>query len=172
MNNPWISFWGNIIAALVVAIGASWSVHIFNLEQEAKRKHEILQERKVALFDALHVIDLVYANSNWNGSLPLNPTEWDINLARNATNKMLIYCKDPKNTVNAFYNAVGLYNPSIESAPGISPKYLDDFRKQVALELGLQEFKATDPKRTWIASLTGTKEAKEYKKRRTGDSVH
>ena len=75
-----------------------------------------------------------------------NPTEWDINLARNATNKMLIYCKDPKNTVNAFYNAVGLYNPSIESAPGISPKYLDDFRKQVALELGLQEFKATDPK--------------------------
>ncbi len=154
----WIPFWGTIIATLMIVLAGFGS---FLLEQKAKRNYEILQERKVALFDALNVIDLVYANERLNNTDPLNPKEWDINLARQAMNKMVIYCKDPQNTVTAFYNAIGLYNPDVESAPGIRLKYLDDFRKQVALELGLPKFKFSDPNKTWIYSLTGTKEAKE-----------
>lgn len=171
MKDSWISFAGTIIAALIVSGVTYYSVqsgvHIFKLEQEAKRTHEIMQERKSALFDALQVIDLVYANERLNNEEPLNPNEWDLSLARNAVNKILIYCEKPKNTVTAFNKAIGLYNPKVEnSAGGVQPKYLDEFRKRVTQELGLPEFSAADPEKTWIRSLAGTKEAKEFEKRK------
>lgn len=173
MNDPWLSFIGPIIAALIIGSATVYSVrfgvHIFKLEQEAKRNYEILQERKAALFDALHVVDLVYANERLNNMDPLNPKEWDINLARNAMNKMLIYCKDPNNMVTAFNNAVGLYNPDKEAVPGIKLESLDEFRKQIACELNLPKFEANNPDKIWIYSLTGTKEAKELATRKERD---
>jgi len=159
----WIAFTAAIVAATVMGI-AGFGLHY--LEQKEKREYEILQERKQAVFDALHVIDLVYSNESLNGKEPLNPQKWDIALARNAVNKMLIYCKNPQKTVNVFFKAVGLYNPNIESPPGISLKYLDEFRKEAARELGLPELKFVDPNKTWIASLAGTHEAKVSEERK------
>jgi hypothetical protein len=170
MNDPRLSFIGTVIAALIISGATVYSVRsgfeMFNCEQEAKRKFDIFQERKKALFDALHAIDLVYGNECWNGEDPLNPKEWDIELARSATNKMLLYCKDPQKTIDAFYKALGLYNPTVEKATGAHPKYLDEFRKQAANELELPAFQASNPNYTWIASLAGTKEAKEVKRRK------
>jgi hypothetical protein len=171
MSDPWVSFWGTIIAALIIACVTCVTIingfKMFNLEQEAKRNYEISQERKVALFDALNVIDLVYSNERLNNSDPLNSREWDINLARQAMNKMLIYCKDPQKTITTFYGAIGLYNPDVESVPGVRLKCLDDFRRQVAFELGLPEFKFRDSDKIWLYSLSGTKEAKELAARKS-----
>lgn len=153
---PWVAFAAAIIAAVVVALTG---IVLHYLESKEKRNYEIMTERKQALFDALHVIDLVYANEAIGGP-PLNPDEWDISIARNAVNKMLIYCENPQRTVEAFYKAIGLYNPEKEARPGIILKYLDEFRKEVACELNLPELKFMDPDKTWIRSLAGTKEAK------------
>ena len=155
----WVAFAAAIMAAIVVAV-SGFVLHF--LDRRAQRKHEILQERKEALFDALQVIDLVYAHEPLLGKEPLNPKEWDISLARNTMNKMLIYCENPQRTVQAFYKAIGLYNPHVNrSSPGVDLKYLDEFRKEVAHELNLPEPGFVDPNKAWIYSLAGTAEAKK-----------
>lgn len=158
----WLPFWATIASVVIAGVLGFVS---FWLEQRAKRRHEILQERKEALFEALSVIDYVYATTPLNNVPPLNPKEWDIDLARRAMNKILIYCKDPQRTVAAFNSAIGLHNPEVEKGPGVQPKYLDEFRKRIACELDLPEYKAADPNRTWIYSVNGTKEAKELERR-------
>ena len=156
------SYWFPILSVLLGLL-------MFVLEQDAKRKFEILQERKVALFDALHVADLVYANMCFNNKKPLNPKEWDIYLARSAINKMLIYCKDPQKTVSTFYKVLGVYNPDIETPNNIRVADLDEFRKQVAYELDTSEFIASNSTYTWIYSLPGTLEAKKFEMLRKSD---
>jgi hypothetical protein len=124
-----------------------------------------LQERKSALFDALKVIDFVYANEPLTGQAPLNPKEWDIQLARDAMNKMIIYYQNPQRTVETFSKAIGIYNPSVNKKPqGVDIKSLEAFRKEIARELNLPEVTFTDPNMVWIASLAGTREAKESEK--------
>ena len=161
---PWIAF----VAAIVSSALVAWSgFRLHHLEQETQRKHEILQERKSALFDALKVIDLVYANEPLTGQAPLNAKEWDIELARDAMNRMIIYCQNPQRTVGTFRRAIGLYDPSVSGQPpGVDLRSLEAFRKDIARELSLPEVTFTDPNMVWIASLAGTAEAKEGKKRR------
>jgi len=161
----WLAFVAAIVSATIVAVSGFW-LHYAN--QSGQRKHEILQERKIALFDALKVIDLVYANEPLTGQAPLNPKEWDIELARDAMNKMIIYCRNPQRTVGTFRKAIGLHNLSVAgSSPGVNLESLEEFRKQVARELKLPEVTFTDPNMVWIASLAGTAEAKESERQRS-----
>lgn len=153
----WVAFSAAILASTVTCVSGFLLRYWDGRE---KRDFEIMAERKEALLDALSVIDLVYSNEPLNETTPLNSKEWDIALARNAFNRMLIYCKQPDKTVEAFRKAVGLYNPGRETPPGIRLGYLVEFRKEVARELGLPELKFVDPNIVWIQSLAGTKEAK------------
>ncbi len=72
-------------------------------------------------------------------------------------NQLIIYCEYPEKTVNLYMNAVGLYNPKTEKPIGIKLKYLEDFRKQVAIELNLPEVVYSDSDKIWINSLSGGK---------------
>ena len=55
-----------------------------------------------------------------------------------------------------FRTAIGLYNPTVQKAPGISLRALDDFRRQVAKELDLPEPVGLDENVAWIGTLSGT----------------
>lgn len=125
-TTAWIAFSAAILAASLTGV-SGFVLHY--KEAKEKRNYEIMIERKQALFDVLQVIDLVYANEPLGRTPPLNPKEWDISIARNATNKMLIYCENPQRTVEAFYKAVGLYNPDTQASAGVNLIYLDEFRK-------------------------------------------
>ena len=160
---PWIAFAAAIVSSALVA-SSGFVLHY--IEEQSQQKHEILQERKDALFNALKVIDLVYSNEPLTGQAPLNPKDWDIELARDAMNKMIIYCQNPQKTVGTFRKAIGLYDPTISGqSPGVDLKSLEEFRKNIARELNLPEVTFTDPNMVWIASLAGTAEAKEQEKR-------
>ena len=163
INNIWIPV---IAAVLAATITGAFGFYFKYLETSERIKHEILSERKKALFDALTVIDLVYANSEFDGKTPLARKQWDIQLARDAYNKMLIYCSNPERTIKAFHNAIGLYNHGLEKPRGFSAASINEFRREVARELELSDSLYLDPNRAWIGVLPGTKEEMELRKRR------
>jgi hypothetical protein len=71
-------------------------------------------------------------------------------------NKMLIYCANPKRTVNAFTKAIGVHNSQMQKAPKYGPKDLAEFRKIVCEELYLPVTNYDDANITWIYRLPGT----------------
>jgi hypothetical protein len=68
---------------------------------------------------------------------------------------MRIYCSDPQ-TREFFFKAVGLYNREKGQRTGLSIKSLDEFRLQVAMELGLPP-PVINVDMAWIATLAGAK---------------
>jgi hypothetical protein len=153
-RSEWITFAAMIVVAI---LGATSSFLLRYLETRDRIRHEVLEERKSALFDALKVIDHVYANSSFSASPPLGQSKWDIQLARDAMNKMLIYCGKPEQTVETFIKAVGITNPATESVRTYSASDVNLFRKEVARELGVPVAKY-DSNRAWIYMLPGTVE--------------
>ena len=131
-------------------------------DRDAQRRHEILQQRRDVLFQALKVVDNVYANSNFEGQPALPPRPWDIELARSALNGMLIYCENPEATVKAFSRAIGLHNPEVGAPVKVNAAGINGFRLQVARELEIQAPRWTDDDQAWIVSLPGTTEAMAY----------
>jgi len=153
VNN--LQFYSAILAAVIIAGG---SIYVNYSNAKAKIHHELLAKRKDALFQALQVIDLVYANTDFSGMPPARGRKWDIQLAREAMNRMVIYCKDPDKTVRSFMQAIGLHNQRTESPPTYSAGNIHDFRKEAARELELPEVTYEDSEKTWIYSLPGTEE--------------
>ena len=94
-----------------------------------KRKEELMQHRREALIAALEVVDHVYANVAMAGMQPSNPHEWDISLARNAMNGIIIYCKNPNRVLAAFSKATGMHNPETQPVARFGPKDLAEFRR-------------------------------------------
>ena len=115
-----------------------------------------MQHRKEALLAALQVIDHVYANTAWTGRLPMNPHRWDITLARDAMNKMIIFCKNPDRAFHGFSEAVGLHNPDTQSSGTYGPGDLHEFRKIVCEELEVPQTNYDNRDVTWIEKLPGT----------------
>ena len=110
------------------------------------------------LFNALEVLDHIYANIEFNNKPPPNPHQWDITKARSAVNGMIVYCKKPNEVVNCFFKAARIINPEVESTkPTQCLKYLDDFRRIVCQELELSPTSFNDPNKTWIVSAPGGK---------------
>lgn len=117
----------------------------------------ILEKRQEALLLALQVIDHVYANSAFDNGPKSNPHEWDITLAREAMNKMILYCANPKRTIGAFSKAIGLHNPKTQLTPMYGPRDLSEFRCIVCEELELPKTNYIDSQNVWIAQLPGSK---------------
>ena len=144
MTNPLLSQ-AQVTAALItgaVAIIAVVTTNVVQivlrfLERRSERSRAILELRQEALHTALLVIDHVYANSSFDGRPPSDPHTWDINLAREAMNKMIIYCKDPRASVAAFAKAIGLHNPQTQTAPGYGPRDRALFISVICKELGI-----------------------------------
>ena len=149
----WIA---GIVTTFSTVINVILQVYFRWRDKNEKRKGELLQHRKEALLSALEVIDHVYSNTAWGGHQPTNPHKWDITLARDAMNKMIIYCKDPNRTVGAFSKAVGLHNPDTQKAGSYGPADLAAFRKIVCdeLEVPTSNFESKDI--VWINQLPGT----------------
>ncbi len=146
--------WSAVIAALLtVAV----NLYLNHVERQETRRARLLEDRREALFEALTVIDHVYCNEpiGRGGQKPC-PHEWDAQLARDAMNRMVVFCKDAR-TVELFTQAIGLYNPEIEKPRGIDLKALVEFRRQVARELELADPGPGDPERVWIRDLAGAK---------------
>jgi hypothetical protein len=143
------------ITSIVAIFALAATVALQIKTQHDQINKDLLEHRRKCLFEALQVIDHVYSNEPiQNGKAP-NPHKWDIQLAHDADNELRIYCKYPE-TVRMFRTAIGLYNPTVQKAPGISLKALDDFRRQVAKELDLPEPVGQDENAAWIGWLSGT----------------
>lgn len=144
------------VAVLSMATTAILQVVFRSREQKERRKHEIMQHRKEALLAALQVIDHVYANTAWSGRPPTNPHKWDITLARDAMNKMIIFCKNPDRAVRGFCKALGLHNPDTKAPATYGPGDLQEFRKIVCEELEVPQTNYDNKDETWILKLPGT----------------
>ena len=151
-----------VIVAVVSILGSSWLRYQASKD---KIKHEVLQQRQEALFDALRVVDYFYASVDFKGRPRLNYSKWDIQMARDAMNKMLIYCARPETTVKAFMRTIGCHNPEVESAPAVTMAGVNNFRKEVARELGLP-VADYDPDKSWIYTMPGTTEDSVWKSTR------
>lgn len=160
-KTAWISFSAALLAALLTAL---FSLYLQNRAMTAQRTYDLEQHRRAALLDALEVVDRVYANSefiNARGEIVSKPRgpKWDIQRARSAINRMLVYCNDPDATVSAFLAAFGTINfdNGISSIPQphYGPKNLSDFRSQVARELGYSVTRLQAATNTWLATAPG-----------------
>jgi len=149
-----------LIAGIVAATTAIASIAlqiIFRiLDTKGKKKQAILEKRQEALLLALEVIDHVYANTSFNGMPKSNTHEWDISTARSAMNQMILYCENPKRTVEAFAKAIGLHNPDTQTPPQYGPRHLAEFRVTVCEELGLPVPNHVDRDVVWIFELAGS----------------
>jgi len=120
------SQWPARITALVAVAALLTTIYFQYSTAKNQIRHELLEHRQKALFEALQVIDNVYSNEPLeNGKAP-DPHVWDIQLARDADNQMRIYCKYPE-TRRMFIAALGIYNPKVGKPPGINIKALDQF---------------------------------------------
>lgn len=144
----WLAFIAAMIAIIV-------NIVMGYVDHREAREKTLLDHRREALFTALQVIDHVYANESLDGKSPVHPHSWDLQLARNAMNGILVYCEKPDRTFNAFTKALGLYNPSKQKPPGIDISSLDQFRIEVARELHLSSEYKGNPELTWINNLPG-----------------
>jgi len=159
---PWIAFGAVLLASMVTSL--SGFVLYYRNQKDARRQH-VLDQRRQALFEALQAINHVYANTEWHGQTPLNPSQWDINLARTALNKINVYCERPEAVLKAFNRAVGMNGEPYTAAS------INDFIRECARELDLPEVAFTDQHKAWIVSLPGTKECEEFKKRKASQAA-
>jgi len=143
------------VAALISALAATVTLGLTLWLHHLDGQEKLLEHRREALLLGLQVIDHVYSNEPLDNGKAPNPHKWDIQLAHNADNQIRIYCLYPE-THAAFKRALGLYNPKIEESKGIDIKALDEFRRQIALELNLKQPKQ-DPNYTWISRLAGSR---------------
>jgi hypothetical protein len=127
------------------------------LDSKSKKNQAILERRQEALLVALQVIDHVYANTPFDQKPAANLHEWDITLARDAMNKIILYCDNPKRTIEAFSKAIGLYNPDTQQPSQYGPRHLTEFRQIVCEELKLPSTNHTDSNIVWITKLRGSK---------------
>lgn len=158
-NNSNIVKNATFIAALLAFIVSGVNIYLqYDYRQQDLKlavDKEIIQQRKEALLQALEVIDNVYANSNFEKlPKPILHT-WSIQKARDAMNKMIIFCADPQTTIDIFQRAIGLHNPQFESPKIYSAGGIQDFRVQVAKELNLPPVIFSDSTKTWISRLPG-----------------
>ncbi|HET6456595.1 MAG TPA: hypothetical protein VFI02_19515 [Armatimonadota bacterium] len=155
----WIAF-----SAAMLALVATVGMQVWDRQQQ--RQHEILLKREAALFRAVRVIDNVYANTEFSGRPHPPRRDWDIQEARDAMYGMVIYCKDPDKTVQAFFRAIGTHDVNAKKAP-YDVGMLNDFLTEVARELDLPEIKWRNPSQAWIESAPGSKEGLELQGGRT-----
>ena len=156
-STPWIAFIGALIASIVT--GVSGFLLYLKSKKDTRRQY-VLDQRREPLFEALQAINHVYANTEWADKPPLNPSEWDITLARTALNKINVYCENPAAVIKAFHRAVGMNGETYTAAS------INEFIRECARELNLPVIKFTEQDKAWIASLPGTEEAKEFEKRK------
>ncbi len=155
------SSWANptFYAALLAALLSILNLYVQDSYRQSDLKlsaeRELLQQRKEALLSALEVIDYVYANENFGDIKKPLKHPWPIQKARDAMNKMIIYCEDPKTTVVMFREVVGMYNPLMEKPKATRRYDIQDFRRQVARELHLPEVNFSDPNYIWISHMPG-----------------
>jgi hypothetical protein len=145
--------WGGLVAVVLAAVlppaVSNW------LTVRATIRHEVLQRRQQALFDALRVVDYYNASVSFAGYPALARSKWDIRLARDAMNSMLIYCAKPETTVKVWLNAIQMHHVGDPVRP-VTGASINDFRKEVARELGLRVPNLPDP--AWIYYAPGTDE--------------
>jgi hypothetical protein len=152
-RSAWLAAWAAILCTFLTI-----AVQIGNYFLAARDKHheDLLEHRREALISALEVIDHVYANVSFSGQPPSNPHKWDVSTARQAMNRMIIYCKDPNRAVAAFSKAAGMRN--LDAQPQqipFGPKNLAEFRDVICDELELPSIKYKDTNMVWIYSLPG-----------------
>ncbi len=147
---------GASIVAVLVSGAISCLTAVWTTQQRdvADRSRELLQERRQALLDALTVIDWVYANTPFRGTSKTPPRTWDVQLARDAMNRMYVYCRDPQRTIAVFVYAIGAHNPEIEQPQDLSPARVNAFRREVARELDFS-LSDLDDTHAWLAGLNG-----------------
>ncbi|MEX2557342.1 MAG: hypothetical protein WEB06_17145 [Actinomycetota bacterium] len=101
------------------------------------------------------MIDHIYSNSDWEGKPPVRPHEWDLSLAHEAMNLIILYCDNPNELFAAFAAATGLRGPDAP-VQRYGPKDLDRFRREVSRELGLEpKDYYSNPDLGWIVSFPG-----------------
>lgn len=122
-----------------------------SMQVEAREK-----EKRDALLQALEVVDMVYANTKFNDMPEPKIRPWDIQKARGAVNKILVFCDDPEATITAFENSIGLHNPMLDRPRSFSANAINAFRREVARELGVKEKRFFNEKNAWIYRLPGT----------------
>jgi hypothetical protein len=153
-----------LIAAAVAAFASIASIIlqiVFRvMDKNDEKKQSIHEKRQEALLLALQVIDHVYANTYFNNREASNPHEWDISLAHDAMNKMILYCINPSRAIEVFSNAIGLHNPDTQMPIQYGPRHLDEFRKVVCNELNLPTTNHVNQDIVWIFELPGSKRKK------------
>jgi hypothetical protein len=146
-----------IVAATMAVASIVLQIVFRILDAKGKKQQAILEKRQETLLLALEVIDHVYANTPFNGAPKGNAHEWDISTARTAMNQMILYCENPKRTVEAFSKAIGLHNPDTQTPPQYGPRQLAEFRVIVCEELGLPVPNHFDRDVVWIFELPGSR---------------
>jgi heme exporter protein D len=148
-RGAWIAF-GATLLTLAFSLYLSWA------ERQAAREQVLMEHRRQALFDALEVVDHVYANEALGGRPASNPHKWDIQLARRAMNGIIVYCDNPERLLDALKRSIGLHNPSAGEKPrGVDLGALDQLRAEVGRELRQRSPYKGDPNATWISTLSG-----------------
>ncbi len=157
-NTDWIAI-GAVVSAVATAllsVGATlWLNH---RDKKSALRNEVLKERREALLEALDVVDLVHHNAGFQlpNGMTIARKEFDISRARQAMNKILLFCEKPQETVAAYMRAIGLTRTDLGAVPApIKTEDLHDFRNEVARELGLPKIDYSTRNIPWIMSLTG-----------------
>ena len=145
------------VTALCAILAVAAQGAFYFLAVRDKYREELMQHRREALILALEVVDHVYANTSFNGNPPANPHEWDISLARNAMNEMIIYCKDPNSAVAAFTKASGIINPDKRPSGLFGIRDLAAFRNVLCKELEVSSIQYTNSNIIWINGAPGGK---------------
>jgi len=147
------TFYAAVVAA-VVSLLVAYQQHKYRMEDLKKAADkELLQERRSALLTALEVVDNVYVNKNITKDKNFKPKPWPMQKARDAINKMIIYCEAPQETVVMFRQVMGIYDEK-EKNNKFKPN-ISDFRRQVAKELHLPAVAFDDPNFLWYGNLPG-----------------
>lgn len=163
-----LTFIGVLITG-VLSIASVWIAH--HLSKTNQKREWRINQKKEALLEGLEVIDLVYANITFTNMPPPLGVAWQIQRARSAINRMLIFCENPEATLKAFYRSIGAHNPQVEDAPQFSMASVNDFRREVARELGITEERFLSKDMAWLANLPGTEQDELYKQYQLGIKI-
>lgn len=146
-----------LLSAIAAIAGLAITLYLNYRNQKAALEQEIHKERRAALVDALHVIDLVHQNAGFQipGGRKLRVMPIDINEARAAMNKLILYCEEPERVLRAFQRAIGLSLPGETTPPKYGTDEFNEFRNEAARELGLKTIDYTTKVAPWIGTLAG-----------------